>query len=213
MNATVILESIAKSFARGAGRVDVLRGVDLTVTPGEIVMIRGRSGTGKTTLLSILAGWLEADSGTVRWHPRIAPDPGAWHNVAVIPQTLGMLGELTVRDNVGLPHRLGSATYDGMDVMVELEVDGLADRWIDAVSLGEQQRAAIARAAAANPRLILADEPTSHLDPRRLRMVWDLLRRMAAEHGTSVIAATHDPEALLFADRILEIQNGVLVLE
>jgi putative ABC transport system ATP-binding protein len=210
MNATVVLEAVTKSFVRGAGSVDVLRGVDLTVAPGEIVMIKGRSGTGKTTLLSILAGWLDADSGSVQWHPDIEPDPGAWHNVAVIPQTLGMLRELTVKDNVALPYRLGTAPDDGTAVMTELEVDQLADRWIDAISLGEQQRAAIARAVAANPRLILADEPTSHLDPRRLRMVWDLLRRMATEQGTSVIAATHDPEALLFADRILEIQNGVL---
>lgn len=208
---TVVLESVTKSFRRGPGTVDVLRGVDLTVASGEVVMIRGRSGTGKTTLLSILAGWLEADEGDVRWHSDIAGDPSSWHNVAVIPQTLGMLRELTVADNVALPHRLGSAPDDGTAVMTELEIEQLRDRWIDAISLGEQQRAAIARAAAARPRLILADEPTSHLDPRRLRMVWDLLHRMAAEEGTSVIAATHDPEALLFAHRILRIQNGVLV--
>lgn len=213
MSDTVSLRAVTKSFRRGAGTVDILRGIDLTVAAGEIVMIRGRSGTGKTTMLSILAGWLEADGGEVRWHPDLAADPSAWHNVAVIPQTLGMLRELTVQDNVALPHRLGSAPDDGSSVMARLEVDQLGDRWIDAISLGEQQRAAIARAAAARPRLILADEPTSHLDPRRLRLVWDLLRSMAASDGTSIIAATHDPDALLFADRILEIQNGILIVD
>lgn len=190
--------------------MEVLRGVDLAVDRGEIVMIRGRSGTGKTTLLSILAGWLDADGGELRWHPDIQGDPTAWNNVAVIPQTLGMLTELTVADNVALPHRLGTAPDSGERAMAELEIESLGGRWIDTVSLGEQQRAAIARAVAAEPRLILADEPTSHLDPDRLRLVWTMLRRMAAESGLSVIAATHDPDALMFADRILEIRDGVL---
>ncbi len=210
MTPVLELASLTKSFRRGIGRVEVLRGVDLVIHPGEIVMIRGRSGTGKTTLLSILAGWLEADGGTVRWHPDIAVDPTSWDRVAVIPQTLGMLSELTVADNVALPHRLGTAPDDGTAAMIELEIDAVRDRWIDAVSLGEQQRAAIARAIAARPRLILADEPTSHLDPDRLALVWTMLRRMGNEYGLSVVAATHDPDALLFADRVLEIENGIL---
>jgi putative ABC transport system ATP-binding protein len=208
--ATVELASVTKSFRRGAGTVDVLTGVDLVVEPGEVVMIRGRSGSGKTTLLSILAGWLTHDLGSVAWDATIA-DPTAWNAVAVIPQTLGMLEELTIGENIALPNRLGSAPTDGADLMRELEIDRLAGRSIHAVSLGEQQRAAVARALAARPRLVLADEPTSHLDPDRLRLVWTLLRRRAMEDGLSVIAASHDQDALLYADRVLDLTGGRLV--
>jgi putative ABC transport system ATP-binding protein len=210
MMPTVALTSITRSFLRGAGTVDVLTGVDLVVEPGEVVMIRGRSGTGKTTLLSILAGWLGPDGGTLAWDPAIA-DPTAWNNVAVIPQTLGMLEELTIGENVALPHRLGTAPDDGNALLHELEIERLAGRSIHAVSLGEQQRAAVARALAAHPRLVLADEPTSHLDPDRLRLVWTLLRRRAMEEGLSVIAASHDQDALLYADRVLDLTGGRLV--
>lgn len=210
MMATVALTAVTKSFSRGSGTVAVLTGVDLVVSPGEVVMIRGRSGTGKTTLLSILAGWLPHDEGTVTWDPDIT-DPTSWDSVAVIPQTLGMLQELTIGENIGLPHRLGSAGDDGSALMRELEIDHLAKRHIDAVSLGEQQRAAVARALAAHPRLVLADEPTSHLDPDRLRLVWTMLRRRALEDGLSVVAASHDPDALLYADRVLDLSGGKLV--
>jgi putative ABC transport system ATP-binding protein len=207
---TVALTSITKSFLRGAGTVDVLTGVDLVVEPGEVVMIRGRSGTGKTTLLSILAGWLDHDGGTLTWDPAMS-DPTAWDKVAVIPQTLGLLEELTIGENVALPHQLGTAPDDGAALLHELEIEHLAGRSIHAVSLGEQQRAAVARALAAHPRLVLADEPTSHLDPDRLRLVWTLLRRRAMEEGLSVIAASHDQDALLYADRVLDLTGGRLV--
>ncbi len=207
---TVALSAVTRSFLRGAGTVDVLTGVNLVVEPGEVVMIRGRSGTGKTTLLSVLAGWLDHDGGTLTWDP-IMPDPTAWDNVAVIPQTLGLLEELTIGENVALPHRLGTAPDDGVTLLHELEIERLAGRSIHAVSLGEQQRAAVARALAAHPRLVLADEPTSHLDPDRLRLVWTLLRRRAREEGLSVIAASHDQDALLYADRVLDLVGGRLV--
>ncbi|MDH4117667.1 MAG: ATP-binding cassette domain-containing protein [Acidimicrobiia bacterium] len=210
MTPTVQLTSISKAFARGASTVTVLDGVDLTVEPGEVVMIRGRSGSGKTTLLSILAGWLTADSGTLRWSPDIETRPDAWNNVAVIPQTLGLLSELTISENVSLPYRLGTAPTDGTELIGELEIAELVDRPIDGVSLGEQQRAAVARALAAHPKLLLADEPTSHLDPDRLRLVWNLLRRHAASERMSVVAASHDPDALLFADRVLDLRGGKL---
>lgn len=210
MTSTVTLTAVSKAFRRGAGTVEVLRGVDLDVDRGEVVMIRGRSGTGKTTLLSILAGWLDHDTGTVAWDDEIT-DPTAWNAVAVIPQTLGMLEELTIGENIALPHRLGTAPEDGSELMRELEIDRLAARSIHAVSLGEQQRAAVARALAGRPRLVLADEPTSHLDPERLRLVWTLLRRRAIEDGLSVVAASHDPDALLYADRVLDLVGGKLV--
>lgn len=196
---------ITKSF----DGLPVLSGIDLTIDPGEVVVIRGRSGSGKTTLLSILAGWMTADAGTIRWAPQLATDPTAWDRVAIIPQTLGLLAELSIGENIALPCMLGTAATDGGELTVAFEIDHLTDRATQAVSLGEQQRAAIARALVADPPLLLADEPTSHLDPARLHLVWTRLSEQANQ-GNAVLAATHDAEALRYATTVYDLVRGVL---
>ncbi len=206
MSAVIELQSIRKTFQRGDNEIVVLDNLAATIEPGEVVIIRGRSGSGKTTLLNLLAGWQEPDSGTIDWS---IPAPDQWENVAVVPQSLGLLPELTLGENIGLPGRLADESSDVAGFAAKLEISHLLDRPTTGASLGEQQRAAIARALIRRPSLLLADEPTSHQDLERLHLVWRLISETAAS-GTAVIAATHDPDGFGYADRILDLKEGRL---
>jgi putative ABC transport system ATP-binding protein len=207
MSAVVALAGITKTFRRGNTEIVVLDDLAATIEPGEVVIVRGRSGSGKTTLLNILAGWQSPDAGSVSWG---VDHPDSWDRVAVVPQSLGLLPELTLGENIGLPGRLADAESDVDGVAERLEIPHLLERPVGGASLGEQQRAAIGRALIRRPALLLADEPSSHQDLDRLHLVWRLIDEVAAS-GTGVIAATHDPDAFDYADRILDLQEGRLV--
>jgi putative ABC transport system ATP-binding protein len=207
MSTVVRLTNISKSFRRGDTDVVVLNGLEAEIDRGEVVIIRGRSGSGKTTLLNILAGWQEPDTGDVSWD---VENPESWDEVAVVPQSLGLLPELTLGENIGLPGRLADSEADVSSVASRLEIPHVLDRPVDGASLGEQQRTAIGRALIRRPSLLLADEPSSHQDLGRLHLVWQLISEVAAS-GTAVIAATHDPDAFDYADRILDLSEGRLV--
>ncbi|MGI9610825.1 MAG: ABC transporter ATP-binding protein [Acidimicrobiia bacterium] len=207
MSHVVRLVGIGKTFVRGRTEIVVLDGLEAQVSQGEVVIIRGRSGSGKTTLLNILAGWQEPDRGEVTWG---IDEPESWSEVAVVPQSLGLLPELTLGENISLPGRLADQESDVPRIANHLEIPHLLGRPVDGASLGEQQRSAIGRALIQRPALLLADEPSSHQDLERLHLVWRLISEVAAE-GTAVIAATHDPDAFAYADRILDLQEGRLV--
>jgi putative ABC transport system ATP-binding protein len=208
VDVAVELTGVVKVFAAAAA-VRVLDGVDLSVEPGEVVAVAGRSGSGKTTLLTIVAGWDAPDAGSVVVvGAQRAPHGPAWSEVAVVPQSLGLLEELTVAENITLPGRLGkdgtagsgTAGSDAATLMRQLAIDHLADRYPSEVSLGEQQRAAVARAAVVQPRLLLADEPIAHQDAGRAEAIMFVLRRLA-DTGTACLVATHNELAFEAADR------------
>lgn len=207
MNPVIELRNIRKTFIRGETEIVVLDDLAASIEPGEVVIIRGRSGSGKTTLLNLLAGWQKPDRGSLEWS---IPAPDQWENVAVVPQSLGLLPELTLGENIGLPGRLADEASDIAEFAARLEIEHLLDRPTTGASLGEQQRAAIARALIRRPSLLLADEPSSHQDLERLHLVWRLISETAAA-GTAVIAATHDPDGFSYADRILDLRGGQLI--
>ena len=206
------LSGVRKSFVTPAGSVAVLDGVDLTVARGEVLAIAGRSGSGKTTLLTIIAGWEQPDAGSVELQ-RSAPaaTERRWRELAIVPQSLGLLDELTVAENVALPLRLAPAASgdDPSDLMARLGIAHLAGRYPSEVSLGEQQRAALARAAVVKPPLLVADEPISHQNEEWARSMMLVLGLLAAE-GTACVLATHNDIAFEAADRVLELHRGRL---
>lgn len=209
---------VHKWYHRAAERVHALRGVDLELFAGEVVALVGPSGSGKSTLLNVLCGWERPDDGRLELGAEFtARDPASlpWSQLSIVPQALGLLEDLTVRENVGLPARLvrrHTELADRVDGLLRrFGIDHLAERMPYETSLGEQQRAAVARALALSPRLILADEPSSHQDARRSAIVYESLREAAAE-GAAVLVATHDPEAYDYLDRILEVHEGELRL-
>jgi len=211
-DAALIVGGLHKSYRRGPETVHALRGVDLAVKPGELTVLLGRSGSGKTTLLNCIAGWETSDRGSV-----MLPDaPGAatpWQQLAVVPQRFGLLPELTLAENVALPVRLArlpGPSRTARELLLALEIDHLAGRMPDEVSLGEQQRAAIARGLSVRPRVLLADEPTGRLDEDLSARVIDVLREFCTEHGTVVLIASHDPIAEQQAHRVVRLRDGRL---
>lgn len=206
MTALVALEAVRKEHRTGAGVVVALAGIDLAVAAGEVVALLGPSGSGKSSVLQLLCGWEAPDAGAIIWSPEVAP-ADRWHRLAIVPQGLGLLDELTVRENVELPARLGSPVHDVEEVLERLGLDHLAVREPSATSLGEQQRVAVARAVVARPVLLLADEPTSNQDAASAARVLDELSRLAAG-GTGCLVATHSREAADRADRVVELRDG-----
>jgi ABC-type lipoprotein export system ATPase subunit len=204
---------LEKTFARGAERVRALRGVSFALRRGEVVGLTGPSGSGKTTLLNVVCGWERPDAGTMSFFgERVrTPDDLPWGSVAILPQDLALFEELTVAENVRLPARLGGAARAERteELLEELGLSALGSRLPDEASLGEQQRAALARAFVLDPGVLLADEPTAHQDERWTKAVMAGIRALAAR-GTACLVTTHDPDAMVFLDRELAMHDGEL---
>ena len=202
------VDGVRRHVGDGATGREVLAGLDLAVAAGEIVALVGRSGSGKTTLLTLVAGFDRADAGTVA---RPGGDEGRWSELAVLPQSLGLLGELTVAENVLLPLRLAGTGHPSAadELLGRLGIAHLADRYPAEVSLGEQQRTALARAAIVRPRLLLADEPISHQNDAWARAMMELVVDLAAG-GTACLLATHNEVAVDVAHRVVELRDGHL---
>ena len=190
---------------------DAVAGVSLEVRAGELGVLLGRSGSGKSTLLMTAGGWLESDGGTVRVHGAPQPRSPAWAETAYVPQRFGLLPELTVAENVGLPLRLRGADDPGRvaEQLDRLDLTALAARRPQETSVGQQQRVAVARALALRPLLLLADEPTSHQDGALAEAVWAALGA-AREDGTACLVATHVAAAAARGDRVWELVGGRL---
>ena len=177
-------------------------------TCGEIVGLAGPSGSGKTTLLNLVAGWETPDSGTV---DRSAELVRGWSSLAVVPQELGLIPELTAVQNIQLAGRLSGGTHAVGGGVVRAARPGRArHRMPDELSVGEQQRVAVARAVLCGPRLLVADEPTAHQDERHADQVMAVLGQAAAAGG-AVIVATHDDRLLAGVDRVVHLLDGRLV--
>jgi putative ABC transport system ATP-binding protein len=207
------VRDLVKAFGRGGDVVHAVDDVSFEAARGEMVGLIGRSGSGKTTLFSLIAGWERADRGTVERPPGSPEGQPPWRDVAVVPQNLGLMDELTIRENVSSPARLESSLDDHVarvDGLLEaLGLTTLEHRRPSETSVGEQQRAAVARALLLRPAILLADEPTCHQDRGWTEAVLTAIRE-ACDAGTTCIMATHDETASRFLDRTLVMHDGRL---
>lgn len=211
---------VTKSFGAGAATVAALRGVDLDVFDGELLLLVGPSGCGKTTLLSIIGTMLERDAGDCAVMGRDPEGMGRNERARFRGESLGfvfqgfnLLPMLTAAENVAVPLLIGGTPRRTafQHAREMLEIVGLGDR-LDArpseLSGGQQQRVAIARALARRPRLVLCDEPTSNLDHETGAEMIELLRRAGRESGRALIVATHDTRVFGYADRVAHMEDG-----
>ena len=217
---------LAKSYWKGANEVPVLRGVDLDVERGEMLAVMGASGSGKSTLLHILGLLDEPDAGEVRLAGERIDAHGDRQRDELRNRTFGfifqfyhLLPELSALENVLVPQWIGRSvwSYWGQrrrlrrEAAALLERVGLGHRLTHRpaeLSGGEMQRAAIARALAGNPTVLLADEPTGNLDAGSGHGVLELLRDLNRERGLTMIVVTHDPQIAQQADRVVRLAEG-----
>ncbi len=221
----LVATDIVKELGRGAGLVRALKGVSVALHPGELTLLMGPSGSGKTTLLSILGCILTQTSGDVTLAGQSTTGMSAEdladlrrRNVGFIFQGYNLFPTLTAEENVRLA--LDVRGDRGSEAIVRaqraLQQVGLAHRMKSNpgnLSGGEKQRVAVARALASQPSLILADEPTAALDSENGQAVMALLAEIAKDTSHAVLAVTHDPRTIPYADRILRIEDGLIVGE
>jgi putative ABC transport system ATP-binding protein len=204
------LRDVTKTYRRGPEDVVALASVSLEVYPGELVGLVGPSGSGKTTLLNIAAGWERPDAGIIAWRSdEVDVRRLAWRAVALVPQDLALLEELPVGENVSLPLRLDDSLSPAplKELLESLGLSNLVDRLPGDVSIGEQQRAAVARALVGRPELLLADEPTAHQDEVSAKRVLAAIRGNV-DAGMAAVVSTHSREVIDALDRVLPIRDG-----
>jgi putative ABC transport system ATP-binding protein len=216
----VRVRGVTKEFGSGGAVTRALRGVDLDIPYGELLMLVGPSGCGKTTLVSIVAGTLEPTAGDV---VVLGQDLGRMGNgrkvkfrrdhVGFVFQAFNLLPALTAAENAAVPLLIAGwnrrrAVEAAADVLDQL---GMGDRLANLpneLSGGQQQRVAIARALVHEPRLLVCDEPTSALDAQNGRITMELIQKIAVQPGRAVIVVTHDSRVYSFADRIASMEDG-----
>ncbi|MGW2625621.1 ABC transporter ATP-binding protein [Micromonospora taraxaci] len=216
MDNVVELDGVTRTYGSRRRPVTALRGVSLAVPAGTFVAVMGTTGSGKSTLLQCAAGLDRPTSGRVRL---VGQDvtrmrEGALtrlrrDRVGFVFQSYNLLSELTVRQNVLLPRRLGGPRPRPLDeVLTEVGLAGLAGRPVGELSGGQRQRVAIARALAGRPAVVFADEPTGALDPATGGQVLRLLRSGVDQAGVTVVMVTHDPLAAAWSDRLILLRDG-----
>ena len=213
---------LRRVFGPPGGKVEVLRGLDLTLVPGEMVAILGESGAGKTTLLHLVGALDRADSGVVEFRGRdlgrTSPaERAAYRNrqIGFVFQFHHLLPEFNALENVMMPLLIGgerpqAAQARAEAVLRELGLGGALLRRPTELSGGEQQRVAIARAVVPGPALLLADEPTGNLDERNAGAVFDLLLDLHRRRGMTTLLVTHSERLALRCSRVLLMEHGFL---
>jgi putative ABC transport system ATP-binding protein len=222
VSATIVSAAdVTRRYGEGEAAVDALRGVSVDLPAGGFTAIMGPSGSGKSTLMHILAGLDRPTSGTVVID---GVELGALDDrrltdlrrdkVGFVFQAFNLLPVLNAEENILLPLRIAGrkpdqAWFERLVATIDIG-DRLTHRPAE-LSGGQQQRVAIARALAARPAVVFADEPTGNLDSAASADVLGLLRRSVDEFGQTVVMVTHDPEAAAYADRVLEMADGLIV--
>ena len=230
MNAPVRLDQTAlkavnlrKRFKTGRTFVEVLKGVDFDARHGDVTMVMGPSGSGKSTLVAVLSGLMKPDEGSVKalgddlWSQgggridrfRLDHCGFIFQGFNLFP-ALSALGQVTtVLKYQGVGHEEARAI--AIESLTEVGLEKKLNQRPSEMSGGEKQRVAIARAIAKRPALLFADEPTSALDGENGQVVIGLLRRAATDHGAAVICVTHDVRLEAFADRVIHLEDGLVI--
>jgi len=215
MTTVFTARGLTKVYRMGEVEVHALRGVDLDVDAGELIVLLGASGSGKSTLLNILGGLDTPTAGRVRFedHELSAADEAALtryrrEHVGFVFQFYNLIPSLTARENVELVTDIATNPMSAEEALGMVGLGERLDHFPSQLSGGEQQRIAIARAVAKRPQVLLCDEPTGALDYETGKLVLEVIVRVNAELGTTAMVITHNAAIAAIADRVLRIANG-----
>jgi len=223
MGTLIEIHDLAKVYARGKQKVEVLHHIDLKIAEGDFLALMGPSGSGKTTLLNLIGGLDTPSAGDISVGGQRIDQLGAgalakWRaaNVGFVFQFYNLMPMLSAQRNVELPLLLTklSSAERRQRASIALQLVGLAERAShkpSELSGGQQQRVAIARAIVSDPTLLVCDEPTGDLDRQSAEDVLGLLRTLNREHGKTIVMVTHDPKAAEYANHTLHLDKGTLV--
>jgi putative ABC transport system ATP-binding protein len=218
----VVCRGVTKSYGSGETRTQALRGIDLEVQPGELLMLVGPSGCGKTTLISVIAGILDQDGGSCQLFgqdlSRVSPRERVrfrGKNIGFVFQAFNLVPTLTVAENVAIPLLINGLRRNEALRRAGWQLDqvGLGGRQHDQptqFSGGQQQRVAIARALVHDPRLVVCDEPTSALDHATGTRIMEMLKSLAVADNRALVIVTHDQRIFQYADRIAHMDDGII---
>ncbi|MDT8420279.1 MAG: ABC transporter ATP-binding protein [Desulfuromonadales bacterium] len=217
------LRDVLKTYHAGVQQVDAVRGVNLQIKAGEFAALAGPSGSGKTTLLNLIGGLDQASAGQVivdgcnlaQCSPTELAD-FRLQRIGFIFQSFNLIPVLTARENAEFVLMLRKVPvekrHDRIDFLFrELGISGLEQRRPMELSGGQQQRVAVARAMAAEPAVVLADEPTANLDSDTATDLLFLMQRLNREQGTTFLFSSHDPKVIGLADRVVNLKDGRIV--
>ncbi|MCX7339530.1 MAG: ABC transporter ATP-binding protein [Hyphomicrobiales bacterium] len=221
MSTLIELQNVELSLGKDAARVHILKGISLAIEPGEAIGLVGPSGSGKSSLLMVMAGLERADSGSVliegvdlaaMGEDALAVFRGK--RIGIVFQSFHLVPTMTARENVALPLELAGRSDAFARADAELRAVGLGDRlhhYPAQLSGGEQQRVAIARAVAPDPAIIVADEPTGNLDETNGASIVDLLFALKRERGATLVLVTHDAGLAARCDRTIRLRSGAIM--
>ncbi len=214
----IALEDVHLTLGDGAGRVHILKGIDLEIEQGTSVGLVGPSGSGKSTLLMVMAGLERADTGSVTVagtglgplsEDQLARFRG--RNVGIIFQSFHLVPNMTALENVAVPLELAGDGDAFVKARAELEAVGLGHRlshYPAQLSGGEQQRVAVARALVVEPEILIADEPTGNLDDSTGAQIVDMMFAAQKARGTTLVLVTHDPNLAAKCGRMIRVRSG-----
>jgi putative ABC transport system ATP-binding protein len=213
-------KGVVKTYGTQDNEVQALRGIDLEVNSGELIIVAGPSGCGKTTLISIIAGILDQTGGTCRVYDtdvhQLGPEEKIAFrakNIGFVFQAFNLMPTLTSAENVAIPLIIAGmdrreATQKGAELLGQMGLADKASTFPIELSGGQQQRVAIARALIHDPKLIVCDEPTSALDGETGHKIMELMKKMVLDQHRTLIVVTHDTRIFGFANRIATMEDG-----
>ncbi|MFJ7953930.1 ABC transporter ATP-binding protein [Lysinibacillus sp. NPDC096418] len=221
----ISVNRLFKSFEQGQQKIEVLKGIDLSIKEGEFIAIMGPSGSGKSTLLQLLGGLDTPSSGQVKIQGKDFSGVTEKQrtivrrkNIGFIFQNYQLLPTLTVEENIGFPLHADGRKDKNIkekirEIIKEVGLEGFEKKPPNLLSGGQQQRVSIARALIHEPKILLADEPTGNLDRKRAKEILDLLAKFNKQRKQTIIMVTHDIFAAGYADKIILFKDGLIETE
>lgn len=217
------VQGLKKTYGKGSASVQALRGLSFEVKQGSFTVVMGKSGCGKSTLLHILSGILDPSEGHILINNEDMYEMSDRHRtlfrkreIGFVFQFFNIFPELTIKENIMLPLRINKIDIDEEHyntLIKELELETMLDRYPSTLSGGQQQRVAIARALIHKPSIVFADEPTGNLDEETSKVVMDIFKKLQKSLNQSIILVTHDADLVKYADRVIEMRDGLITLD